>query len=173
MALHKEPIDNVTPEGPLQSTVGGSDPKVGTSGSGAIVSWPVVVICVVGTGLRIAAGRGELWLDEVWSLQIVQQFAHSIADILLKLKLDNNHFVNSFVAFELGPDCPDWMYRAPAVLAGILSLLLAGWAQRRKGTATVTAAVILAGFSYLFVQYSSEARGYSYEIFCSIFAFGP
>jgi MFS family permease len=121
--------------------------------------------------LRIAAARGELWLDEIWTIQGVQA-AHSPADIVLSLKHDNNHFLNSFMVYLIGPDGAAWMNRCPAVIAGSLTVLLAGWIQRRRGSATTLAALGLCGFSFLLVNYSSEARGYAYEMFFALAAFG-
>ncbi len=51
-------------------------------------------------------------------------------------------------------------------------MCLAGWFLRRSGPATVFAAVMLTGFSFFLVQYSSEARGYAYQLLLSIMAFG-
>jgi energy-converting hydrogenase Eha subunit A len=133
--------------------------------------WPVLAICLAAAVIRILAARGELWLDEVWTLRLVRESVHSFRDIVLNLKHDNNHFINSFVAYALGPDRADWMYRAPAVLAGAGAVFLAGWTQRRKDIITMSAAVVLTGFSYLLVQYSSEARGYAYEMFFCVLAF--
>ena len=127
--------------------------------------------CVVAALIRIVAARGELWLDEVWSIRLVQESAHSLRDIVFNIKHDNNHFINSFVIYILGPGRAEWLYRAPAVLAGTLAVLVAAWTYRRKNIITISAAVVLTGFSYLLVQYSSEARGYAYEILFSILAF--
>jgi hypothetical protein len=121
--------------------------------------------------LRIASARGELWLDEIWTIQGVQA-AHSPADIVLSLKHDNNHFLNSFVAYMIGPDGAAWMYRCPAVIAGALTVLLAGWIQRGRGSVAVLSALVLTGFSFLLVDYSSEARGYAYEMLFALATFG-
>ncbi len=77
-----------------------------------------IFVCLIATALRIAAARGELWLDEVWSIRLVQEHAHSPSDIFLHLQHDNNHFLNSLWVYAVGPDGSAWMYRWPAVVAG-------------------------------------------------------
>lgn len=122
----------------------------------------IVAICALAAALRIAAARGELWLDEVWSISLVESEVRSPADVIFRLRHDNNHFLNSWVAYSLGPEAADWKYRAPAIVAGLLSVLLAAWALWRLGPLPATAAAALVGLSYLMVHYSSEARGYAY-----------
>jgi hypothetical protein len=133
--------------------------------------WAIAIVCVLAGAIRIAAARGELWLDEVWTLRLLQDNAHSPADILFRIAHDNNHVLNSLLMYWAGPNGSAWVYRWPAVLAGALTVVLAGWTQRRRGTATALASVVLIGASYLLVQYSSEARGYAYEVLFSMLAF--
>lgn len=120
-----------------------------------------VGILLLAAALRVAAARGELWLDEVWSNYLVEEVVHSPADVIIRLRHDNNHMLNSWVAYAVGPLGEPWHYRAPAIVAGIATVWLAGWAQRRSGPAAVLAAMVLVAFSYLLVHYASEARGYA------------
>ena len=127
-----------------------------------------VAIAVV---LRIAAARGELWFDEVWSIRLVQEHVRSPADIVLRLKHDGNHMLNTMVEYLVGPDGGSWSYRWPAVLFGSATVVLAAWVQRRRGWATAFAAAVLCGSSYWLVHYSSEARGYAYLSFFMLLAY--
>ncbi|HZZ29773.1 MAG TPA: hypothetical protein VFE46_17390 [Pirellulales bacterium] len=148
-----------------------------TIGAAEKDSRPGLIILLVALGLiiaalRLAAARGELWFDEVWTIQGVQAAVHSPTDIVLRVKHDNNHFLNSLVVYWIGPDGTAWMYRLPAVIFGTLTVLLAVLIARRHGWAAMLAGVILTGCSYLLVNYSSEARGYAYEMFFALAAFG-
>lgn len=131
-----------------------------------------IFVCLIATALRIAAARGELWLDEVWSIRLVQEHAHSPSDIFLHLQHDNNHVLNSLWVYVVGPDRSPWMYRWPAVVAGALTVCLASWFLRRGSPMGVFTVVMLTGFSFLLVQYSSEARGYAHQLLLSIMAYG-
>jgi len=129
-------------------------------------------VFVVAAGLRVAAARGELWLDEVWSILLVETGVKSPIDVVYRLRHDNNHFLNSWVAYSRGSQAPDWQYRAPAVAGGIAAVVLAAWAQWRLGPPVMFAAASLVGLSYLMVHYSSEARGYAYLCSFLLLAYG-
>jgi uncharacterized membrane protein len=131
-----------------------------------------VVVGLAAVAVRVAAARGELWLDEVWSIQLVADVVRTPVDIVLRLRHDNNHFLNSLVAYLVGPNGESWQYRWPAVVAGSAAVFLAGWAQRRLGRATALVAMVLVAASYLAVHYSSEARGYAYLMCLMMLAFG-
>lgn len=51
-------------------------------------------IILLGCFLRLLAARGDFWLDEVWTYTIVMK-TDSVLDLLVNVKHDNNHFVNS------------------------------------------------------------------------------
>ena len=36
-----------------------------------LTPWPIIAVCVAAALIRMIAARGELWLDEVWSLRLV------------------------------------------------------------------------------------------------------
>jgi hypothetical protein len=131
----------------------------------------LAAVLAVAAVLRIAAANGELWFDEVWSIRLVEQDVKSPADVVLRLKHDNNHMLNSLVVYFVGPEGGSWSYRWPAVLAGIATVALAGWVARRRGFATQLAAMALVGGSYFLVHYSSEARGYAYQMFFMLLAY--
>lgn len=113
-----------------------------------------------GAGLRIAAARGDLWLDEIWSLKLVGGLRSPDA-VFWGISHDNNHFLNSLWMYVLGQDAPAWAYRAPAVLLGTLSVAVAARIGRRRGRATGVATAWLAAAASPLVVYGSEARGYA------------
>jgi hypothetical protein len=128
-------------------------------------------ILVLAAVLRLLASFDDFWLDEIWSWEIVQQQVVSADDVLLKVKHENNHFLNSWWIYLVGPDA-DWRwYRLPAVILGTLTVVLARLAMARAGSAAVLAVSVLTVPSYLLVHYSSEARGYAYAVFFLLAAY--
>jgi len=128
------------------------------------------IILLVAAGLRIWGAQNGLWLDEIWSLGLVGQVS-SVTDIFFKIHQDNNHYLNTLFLYLLG-NRGDWPgYRTLSVVAGIGTVALAGVIGKEKGKAGALIAMILTGFSYVLVLYSSEARGYSTLVFFSLLSY--
>jgi hypothetical protein len=131
--------------------------------------------------LRLACLRHDLWLDEIWSLQLVG-LAHSPLQLLTRLPSENNHPLNSLWLYLLGPAAPEWSYRLLSWATGSAAVGLAGLLARRQfqrmhpadaeggAEAAGWITVLLFGGSYLFVLYSSEARGYAPALGFSLLA---
>ncbi len=95
---------------------------------------------LVGCLLRIVMARGDLWLDEAWSLKLVTGISSPWA-VFWGISHDNNHFLNSLWLAWLGPEAPAWTYRVPSVVFGTLAIPLAaaiGW-RRGQASAVVSA----------------------------------
>lgn len=129
-------------------------------------SWLVAgLVALVAFLLRLGASLDEFWLDEIWSWALVREQARSPLDILLVIRHDNNHPLNSLWLYLLGPDV-DWRwYRLPAVLFGTATVLLARQIVRSDGPQAVAAITVLMLPAYLLIHYSSEARGYAGLLF--------
>lgn len=108
--------------------------------------------------LRLGAARGELWLDEIWSLQLAARLPTPLH--AFGLAHDNNHIANTLWLSVLPADLPALAYRLPAVVAGVAMVLLAWLWSRRHGVATGLATAALLACSLMLVHYGSEARGY-------------
>jgi len=117
--------------------------------------------------LRVLSANNDLWLDEIWSLNIAHR-ARSGLDILFHNKIDNNHFLNTLILHWLPPHSGSLLYRAPACLAGVLGVLFAIRIGLRKGPRCGFFLGYLYSFAYFLVHYSSEARGYAYLILFSL-----
>ena len=124
----------------------------------------IVLLLLVGAGLRFAAARGELWFDEVWSWELAASSA-SAWDIV-ELKVDNNHILNTLVIYAAGPLAGSWAYRLPAVIASSAALWF-GYLLARRWNAGIPVLGLLAG-SYMLILYGSEARGYAYLTACTL-----
>jgi hypothetical protein len=141
-----------------------SDRETAPDGSLWQFRWTILIL-VLATVLRLAATLGDLAIDEVWSLGFVRYRVHSIAEIFA-LRHDNNHLLNTFILYVLGPNAWGICYRIAAAVVSILAVWLSGRiASRRYGSTTQLITQVLVGAAYLLILYGSEARGYSYAIF--------
>jgi len=143
------------------------------------------LVAVFGVG-RFAGLCNDLWLDEIWSLRLVQQL-RSPAEILTRLWHDNNHPLNSLWLYLVGPDQPAWAYRLLSWFMGTATVGLAGLIVQRQyqqlhpdetparaGVAGLIAATLVGG-SYFLIHFSSEARGYGPAVgfgFLALYALG-
>lgn len=138
----------------------------------------LAVIIGIAATLRIAAARGDLWLDEIWSLWFAREL-RAPWQVLTAIHHDNNHPLNTLwlalVANVVGPHGPVVLFRALSLIAGTaLAIVLfesemhssEDDAQRRRWIAAVLAAT-----SFSAVVYSSEARGYAPAAFFAVAAF--
>ncbi len=129
-----------------------------------------LLILLLAAILRLAASRGDFWLDEIWSWTFARQ-ASSAIDVFTRFPHDNNHILNTLFMYLLG-DQRNWVvYRIPSVLAGIGTVLLAGLIGRRTGRLTALTAMLLTAGSFLLVLYGSEARGYGMAVFFALLSF--
>jgi hypothetical protein len=126
---------------------------------GRMLALATAAVVVAGVALRVAAARGPLWMDEIWSI-LLARYGRSLAGVVT-LHHDNNHHLNTLWLLLVGPDRSPLLYRVPAVLAGAGMVL---WATlrplHRSGLDRLVTAALLS-CSYLLVHYGSEARGYS------------
>lgn len=121
-------------------------------------------IIIIAAAARIAASRDDFWFDEIWSWKFATQ-ATSPWEIATRIRHDNNHILNTWIVFLLPRDTHWFFYRIPAVLAGIGTVILAGAIGSRRSSVEGLTALVLAGSSFVFIEYSSEARGYAYLLF--------
>jgi hypothetical protein len=114
----------------------------------------------------------DFWLDEIWSYDLARR-ARSVADIFFSpdLKLDNNHQLNTLWLYVLG-DQPHWvLYRVPALVAGVLAVVVAYAAGGHRSRAEGWFAGLGVAVSFTMVVYSTEARGYALVLLFALLAF--
>jgi len=124
----------------------------------------------LGSILIIFAARGDLWLDEIWSV-LFAELAHTPWEILSRYKHDNNHVLNTLYLYFIGKQHVLMAYRGLAIASGIGSLLVLRQIALRWGQAESVFVVLLAGTSYPLLLYFSEARGYAPAVFFGLLAF--
>ncbi|MBI2315604.1 MAG: hypothetical protein HYU75_00810 [Betaproteobacteria bacterium] len=120
--------------------------------------------------VRLRASLGDLWLDEVWSLELARRI-HSALEVFTGLHHDNNHHLATLLLYWTG--VRDWWpaYRLPSVIAGTGTVFLAWWIGSRRSRIEGVAALVLTGASYLLIHYSSEARGYAWAALFALLTF--
>jgi hypothetical protein len=128
----------------------------------------LILLALVAVGLRVAAARGDLVLDEIWSLTMASR-ADSAWQIFV-IPHDNNHILNTLVLYTLGPNAEPLVLRLPAVAAGSLALWFAVQLARRLTPGAEIPVMILLGFSHILILFGSEARGYGYLVGCTLAA---
>jgi hypothetical protein len=130
----------------------------------------LALIFAFGLMLRIQGSRGEMWLDEVWSLMLIAPLK-SAAQIFTTIHHDNNHYLVSLWMFLWGPNRSWWLYRVPSILAGMGAVFTAIRIGLRRSQATALVAGLMFSLAYLAVFYSSEARGYAIACWMALVAF--
>ncbi len=125
---------------------------------------------LLGSALILFAARGDLWLDEIWSLSFAEA-AKTPWEILSLFKHDNNHILNTLFMYLLGKQQNLLLYRTFAILSGIASLVLLVKLAARRGRLESIFVLLLAGTSYPLILYFSEARGYAPAIFFGLLSF--
>jgi hypothetical protein len=141
-----------------------------------VVAAATVVLAGV---VRLLCARGDLWLDEVWTLALLNTLVSPL-QIVTRLTHDNNHVLNSLFAWWLRGLEHDWLLRLPSVIAGTAGVAVAasflglddGPGVRDPSRPGVRAALaaLLMGASYLMVHYESEARGYALALGIGLFS---
>jgi hypothetical protein len=119
--------------------------------------------------LRILGARGELWLDELWSLKLIDE-VKARHDLFWGLAVDNNHYLNTLYLYLVGADAPVLVQRGLSIALGTATVAVAGLAMRRSGAAGMLGAMVLFAVSYPMVNYGSEARGYAGLILMTLLA---
>lgn len=110
--------------------------------------------------LRLEGARGELWIDEVWTLSLLTDVA-GVGEIVWGINHDNNHILNSVWLYLIGPDAAPIAQRGLSIVFGALSAGVAFRIGMRRGMAEGLAAALLFAATYPMVYFGSEARGYA------------
>jgi hypothetical protein len=121
---------------------------------------PLAAAALLGLGLRIAAARGDYWLDEAWSALFARD-AGTPGRVLFAINHDNNHFLNTLWLQLVGWGAAPMLGRALSIASGTAAVIVAGLIGRRRGWRPAIAAALLFATAPILVTYGSEARGYA------------
>ncbi len=125
---------------------------------------------VLGGVLRLCAARGDLWLDEIWSLQLAR-VAPTALDVIWGLHFDNNDYLNTLWMRLCGDGAPALLERALSVGSGLALVALGAAAPLERGRLAAAATALLLAGSRFLVHYGSEARGYGPALLCALAAY--
>ena len=127
-------------------------------------------VFLLAVAIRVRAAMNDLWMDEIWSLELIRQL-HSALGVFAQTHHDNNHYLNSLFIYFFGQR-GNWPgYRVPAVIFGFGAIVLAWFIGARRDKPTAFFSALLVSFSYVMILYSSEARGYAALIFFGFLCF--
>ena len=129
----------------------------------------LTLIVIAAAAVRVAAALGELWLDEIWSLNM-SRLLTGPASVLTDLHHDNNHHLNTLLLRLLPEQAGFVLYRLHSLAAGVGTVVVSMAIARRAGQLAAIAAGVIAGASFVLILYSSEARGYSLAVFFAFLA---
>lgn len=117
-----------------------------------------VLALILGVYTRVCGAQGELWLDEIWTLELVRDIT-DWRDILV-LNHDNNHILNSLWMWVLGSHADAFSYRSLSLIASSLAVVLLGTAALLRKDREMIVWSWLFALSYPLIVLGSEARGY-------------
>ncbi len=131
-------------------------------------------IMVFGIAVRVWSATGDMWIDEIWSLNHLEIASRSV-DTVDRVALffhANTHALNTvylaIIDMILGPHAPELSYRMLSVLAGAGTIWMGALIGRRQSISGALIAAALLALSYPLVHYSGEARGYSTMMFAAL-----
>ncbi len=123
------------------------------------LAW-LLAAALLGLALRIAAARGDYWLDEAWSAWFARE-AGTPGRVFFAINHDNNHLLNTLWLQLVGWGSPPILGRALSIVSGSAAVIVAGMIGARRGTRPAIVTAILFAVSPILVTYGSEARGYA------------
>ncbi|MEM7147051.1 MAG: hypothetical protein AAF591_18165 [Verrucomicrobiota bacterium] len=135
--------------------------------------WVVGVLAVIGGVLRWPGLFTELWLDEIWSVDLAAE-AGSWVEVLTEIRISNNHPLNTWWLMLWDGRGSEMWWRLPSWVAGVATIPAVYWVVRRGGGgvwAGVTGALLVT-VSFFQVVYGSEARGYAVCLLCVVICLG-
>jgi len=124
-------------------------------------------LIVLGATLRFYGARGDLWLDEIWSMALLKPI-NLLGEIIWGINHDNNHVLNSIYLYVVGLNASPVSLRGLSIALGVVSVIAAGLIFLRNGFLAALIAMLLFAVSYPAVHFGSEARGYSGLILFSL-----
>jgi hypothetical protein len=133
----------------------------------------ITIIVLVAAVVRWPAVVADFWFDEILSYENFARRASSMADIFFApaLKHDNNHQLNTLVLYWLGDQSWWPVYRLPALACGLLTVGAVVVLGQRRGRLEGLATGLLVAASFMFIVYSTEARGYSWALCFAVLGF--
>ena len=120
------------------------------------------LLVALAIGLRVRGILSPMWLDELWTLLLLDRVRGFLA-VLTELHHDNNHVLNSWFLLAMRGHPVEWLMRLPHLLFSLSALGLAAWmlARRQRDWRAGIMGLAVLGLNYLLVDLGSQARGYA------------
>ncbi|PCI40146.1 MAG: hypothetical protein COB46_07360 [Rhodospirillaceae bacterium] len=132
-------------------------------------------LILVGFWLRMRGADSELWLDEIWSLNIALSL-DNWHEAFWKQPKDNNHPLNTWWLYMMGAGREAWVYHFLSVILSTASIIVTGWLAARRAAyhpaMRMMSAIALVAILYPFANFGSEARGYGPMMLFALLAYG-
>lgn len=129
-----------------------------------------LVIVLLGLIVRLSVLNGDLWLDEIWSIEDAANRSNWLS-IFTNIRSDNNHPLYSVYLYSIGRHASAWLYRIPSIIAWVLGIIPLLGLSRTYGRRAALYALLFYSLSYVSVLYSSEARGYALMLTGALWGF--
>lgn len=123
----------------------------------------MIIILVIGVCFRWIGLFNDLWLDEIWTLTAAVS-SSSLIELWRAIKWDGFASASTLFLYFVGEQQSSASYRSLSFCSGVLTMIILFlWSRsdRLRGLFLLC----LFSFSYLFVLYGSEARGYASMLF--------
>ena len=136
----------------------------------------LITVLIIGAGLRIWSTGGDLWIDEVWSLDqlATARASDNPQDWIALFFHANTHAINTLymalVDTLTGPNPPPFAYRLLSLITGIATVGVASWWGWQRSPAIGVITALLFSLSYPLINYSGEARGYAPMMLAALIA---
>ena len=130
----------------------------------------IIILLALGTVIRVHAAQGDLWLDEIWSIEMAK-IAKSPMTILFGLHRDNNRYLNTAYRAMIGHGRSPILYCAAALAGSMVMMLVLLVKNQFPDPAGRIIWTLVTTASYLFTLYSSEARGYALALLFAILTY--
>jgi hypothetical protein len=129
------------------------------------------LIVVVAAAIRLASSLNDLWLDEIWTLWLIAELVQDPLDIVRGfMRHDNNHLLNTFWMYCLGPHRSPVLYRLPSVICGAAAVIPAAAIGGLRGPLAGVCCAAACAIDFMLVNLGSEARGYGVTSLCVLVA---
>ncbi len=122
-------------------------------------AWLYILMVTGGSALRLWASCGDLWLDEIWSLNITSKITYPW-DPFIHPGYDGHASLMTYWMMFLSDAQRPILLRLPAVLCSAALLLALSRGLFGKDHTERFMVSVLYAVSFVFTLYGSEARGY-------------
>lgn len=130
----------------------------------------LIIVLIVSVFFRIEGILNDFWLDEIWSLLFAESLKSPL-EIITKIHHDNNHYLNTLFLYYFQNNVTWYIFRIPSLVAGFGIMAMAVLINPNRGGIYTFTTLTLIGFSFIIINYSTEARGYSMMLFFALAGF--